>query len=404
MAITVISQPKDYAPAYNNMVFTMSSTNVGQDSFSYLVDIYINGSATKEARLRVAPIPVSNYGMVDIQRVIESYISSDVLNAGETLGSYDCDDSVVEYIIAFGEEYEVANVLTQFENLTVLSSKQAINASLDYLDSIGYDFLDYNALDSSRRFLTNAPKTQKTSLTDLGNIYALDTNDEIENLYVSVSTPGNPPGTINLITVNSTSDIKRMPSCPLSLNNVDAADIFVGSQPIIPTDATSYEIIGYDGSFGAVTETLNFNIVNPCEHELRRILFLNRLGGIDYFNFYLTSDETVEIERKNIKVEPIRLNSSGIYSESSQDRENVQSYTKTTKSLKVTSDWLTEEEDAWLLELVESPEMYLQNGSELIAIEGVKLSSYKKRKHISEKLFNREFEITFSHNNYRQRR
>jgi hypothetical protein len=103
------------------------------------------------------------------------------------------------------------------------------------------------------------------------------------------------------------------------------------------------------------------------------------------------------------KQNPNRLDGSGNYTYSKSDREKIQYYTKTMPKKKITSDWLTEAEDAWLLELIESPEIYLQSGSDLIAVANIDLTSHTKRKHVSEKLFNLEFNIEFGWDNYRQR-
>ena len=55
------------------------------------------------------------------------------------------------------------------------------------------------------------------------------------------------------------------------------------------------------------------------------------------------------------------------------------------------------------LDLIEAPEIYLQSGSDLIAVANIDLTSHTKRKHVSEKLFNLEFNIEFGWDNYRQR-
>ena len=62
MAITILANPKDFAPVYNKMEYLISSTNTAQTNFAYLVDIYINGSGTKTVRLRIPVRPSDQYG------------------------------------------------------------------------------------------------------------------------------------------------------------------------------------------------------------------------------------------------------------------------------------------------------------------------------------------------------
>ena len=52
MAITILANPKDFAPVYNKMEYLIESTNVAQPNFAYLVDIYINGSGTKDSTFK----------------------------------------------------------------------------------------------------------------------------------------------------------------------------------------------------------------------------------------------------------------------------------------------------------------------------------------------------------------
>jgi hypothetical protein len=88
---------------------------------------------------------------------------------------------------------------------------------------------------------------------------------------------------------------------------------------------------------------------------------------------------------------------------SMDEREKVTYYTKNTPSLKLMSDWITEEESNWLLELMSSPEIYLQNGDELIAVAKIKATNYTKKKVVRDKLFKIDVELELGYDNYRQR-
>jgi hypothetical protein len=105
MAITILANPKDFAPVYNKMEYLISSTNTAQTNFAYLVDIYINGSGTKTVRLRIPVRPSDSYGKVDIHRVLESALTSDVGNPLGIAGTYEAPNSSLTYIVKFGEEY-----------------------------------------------------------------------------------------------------------------------------------------------------------------------------------------------------------------------------------------------------------------------------------------------------------
>ena len=61
MAITILSSPLSYTPAYNDINFVVDSTNKTQPNFNYIFDILINGSVV--SRHRVPPRPSNNYGV-----------------------------------------------------------------------------------------------------------------------------------------------------------------------------------------------------------------------------------------------------------------------------------------------------------------------------------------------------
>ena len=50
-----------------------------------------------------------------------------------------------------------------------------------------------------------------------------------------------------------------------------------------------------------------------------------------------------------------------------------------------------------------SPEIYLQNGNELIAVAKIKASSYVKKQVVADKLFKIEVELEMGYDDYRQR-
>lgn len=396
MAVTIISSPNNYATVYNEMVYTASSTNVGNTNFAFLVDIYINGSGTKTARLRVPPEPTGNFCVVDIHRVLEATLTSDLFTTSFTAGSVDASNSSLSYIVKFGEEY--GTTVTQYPDLTVDSTRYAINGSLERDEFIDYDYTDYDALDG--KFLTNSPSTLYTSINDYGALYFLEAGNRVvqEIRYRTYDSSGSLIGTYKA-TASGTSAVQYCASNPASINLITLSS---GVQPVIDSSVASYKIDGWNVAVTS-TETKTFNIEESCKNDLVRVIFLNKLGGFDSFNFYGASSESNDIERKMYKKNPDRLDGSGNYTYSKSDREKIQYYTKTKKKLKVYSDWITETEDAWLLELIESPEIYIQSGANLLSVASVDLTSHKKRKHATDKVFNLELTLEYGYDNYRQR-
>jgi hypothetical protein len=47
MATTIIAQPQDFTPAYNECKFIVNSTNVNKAGFRYIFEVYESGTATR---------------------------------------------------------------------------------------------------------------------------------------------------------------------------------------------------------------------------------------------------------------------------------------------------------------------------------------------------------------------
>ncbi len=400
MAITINATPKDFAPVYNKMEYLIESTNVAEPNFAYLVDIYINGSGTKTVRLRIPARPSDNKGKVDIHRVLESALTSDVGNPDPTAdaGTYDAANSSLSYIVEFGEEY--GTTVVQYPNEETDISRKAFNASLEKRPFINWDVTEYELDGITKKFLTNMPDNHKVSLNSHGWLYFIESNPLA---IISVITFDSSGTTINAFKIDASTtsaDIQFTPSSPASLNNIDNTNILLGSQPIITSDVAYYEI--YAGDPNEVSETRTFVLEESCKYNTNTLIFQNNLGAFDSFTFYLGDMSTTAIERKDMKVNVDTVVGNDIVY-SMNEREKVTYYTKKSETIKLMSDWISEAESNWLLELMSSPEIYLQEGNELTAVAKIKATNYTKKKEVRDKLFKIDVELELGYDDYRQR-
>jgi len=398
MAITILANPKDFAPVYNKMEYLISSTNTAQTNFAHLVDIYINGSGTSIVRLRIPVRPSDNYGKVDIHRVLESALTSDVGNPLGILGTYEAPNSSLSYVVSFGEEF--GDPVVQYPYLNTDSSRNAFNSSLEKAEFINWDVTEYELTNSTKKFLTNMPDNHKVSINSHGWLYykkGITINTFTVKTYDSA---GVIIDTFEITATGTSGEIQFLPSSPASLNNMDNSS-FLGSQPVIDSDVAYYTILA-QGVAKVVSETRTFVIEENCKYNVNTLIFQNNLGGFDNFTFYLGDESTTDIERKDMKVNVDTVVGADIVY-SMNEREKVTYYTKTTPRLKLMSDWISEAESNWLLELFASPEIYLQSGNELIAVAKIKAINYVKKKVVRDKLFKIDVELELGYDNYRQR-
>jgi hypothetical protein len=99
-------------PVYNGLGFVVDSNFKSLNDFKYIAEIFVNGA--KVGELRHNPdISNNKYGIFDIGRVVESYLSYDLnWNTSSSLAS----KSLVNYYVKFGEEFGRVFGIKSYQN------------------------------------------------------------------------------------------------------------------------------------------------------------------------------------------------------------------------------------------------------------------------------------------------
>jgi hypothetical protein len=103
MAVTLISSPEVFHPAYNQSYFVFDSDDSAENGFRYVVDVYVNSAIV--ATYKIRPLPTTLYGEVDIAKVVQSLLSKDF----QLLDTYNATGHFVNYRIQIDEEYFVSH-------------------------------------------------------------------------------------------------------------------------------------------------------------------------------------------------------------------------------------------------------------------------------------------------------
>jgi len=439
MSLEVKYLPQDYRTVYNPVeivMFETSGTTRGYTGFAYLIDVKIG--LTTIGRLRVPPT-TSGFGRFDLSGIMKSYISSDkgLLNGTNIDSVYDNTNSYTNFTLQFGwVHYNTGSATTSIPQTVTLpdtsttSSQNLIvfNGSLPSYRRDVVNFYDWQSTDYylkyipniyTNKFLTNQPRGSAGSsnnlevqYTDEGYIYLLMdniTNFDIINLKTYRSN-GNLIDDID-ITVPTLTNAKhvRIPYAPNSLNSINTTYL-PGSQPIVSTSA-SYYSIQLEKSSIFKTEPMYYNIATECRYETRRLEFLNSLGGFDYYNFTKVSKHSEEIERKFFKTNPSDLDTdTGVINYSISNRQKVQYYTSSKNKMKLNSDFMTVDTYNWLLELIESPEIYLLDSyttpsgtTEIrrIPVQNIE-GNWEEKTNSSDMVCSLSLDVEFGIDNYRQ--
>jgi hypothetical protein len=103
MATTIIAQPQDFTPAYNECKFIVNSTNVNKAGFRYIFEVYESGTATRIGYYKALPTFGTGYGEQDLSKLLSNMVSFDFNPYITTF--YDAANSYYNYDIKIGEEY-----------------------------------------------------------------------------------------------------------------------------------------------------------------------------------------------------------------------------------------------------------------------------------------------------------
>jgi hypothetical protein len=103
MAMTIIAEPQDFTPAYNECKFIVNSTNVNNDGFRYIFEIFESGTLNRIGYYKALPTYGTGYGEQDLSKLLSNMVSYDFNPTITTF--YDAANSYYKYDVKIGEEY-----------------------------------------------------------------------------------------------------------------------------------------------------------------------------------------------------------------------------------------------------------------------------------------------------------
>lgn len=392
MAITIISIPSKFTPVYNDVFFEASSDNTAEVGFNYVFDLYFND--VFQTRHRIPSRPVDGNGLFNAMRIIESQLSSDTLT--DLTSTFKTNNAFWQKVnVKIGEEYEVSGVSTVFPDLETTDYIYATNSVFDYLDYIDYLQADYLLLNSTKRFLTNAPQDQKIRTGENAWLYSMnDVPLDYDRRQVKTY---NSSGTLlntfnyNNTSLNADTDANKFLRC-----TAGPAQIVSEHGGTAMDNVASYTVQAQKSDGTAISEAKRYLIDNNCtKYTPVRIHFLNKYGAFDSFTFKL-------ISKKDFAVKTTSFQKAYGNSKATSDRLIAVSNTTITDGLNLISDYVGEAEHKWLTELITSPIIFQELNGRLIALKCVE-TKYTEKKKINEKLFNLNLNFDYTFINNRQR-
>jgi len=418
MAITVNETPENrFNPITIPTEFSVSSNNVNQSNFKYVCDVYVDGEPTYY-RMKQSPHPTNGYCVFDVSGILKSFVSSDPPSDGTRIEFYHASNSYKNYTLKFGEEYGASSAVVVYPNLTSLTSNfyGVINATLDF-DQWAGDFRtmdDYTILNSTKKFLTNAPTSQKVYTDTRAYLYFLNNTaaSNAASYVVYTGYDSNDVATVSVQFDTAYNEDQRIQFVGVGYKNVELItnslpgySASIGTVPFFTSQSVvKYTVQLFDSSNQALTEVRTFVVGNECNvGDTYQLIFQNKMGGYDTFSFTAPSDKSYQITTRDMFKKKFGEWILNKYEYKPYQRGTTQYNTIYKDQIVIKSDWLTEEESEWLHELVTSPDVYMviDGREELLAINIID-AQYQVKQYAKDQLFNLQLTIEKSFNRYRQ--
>ena len=366
MSVTINSQPSYPNVTYTHLLYTITSTQSGQPQFQYVMDVKQGG--TLLTRIRQYPNP-NAAGVFDPSRILNDYIQYD--QQWKTSVNIAPVASVQNFTISFGEEYgtSVSSSVTLYDgngnpgNPAVTgTTAQVFAGSVDPNNGTSFNWQEQSVL-------SNRPSSGLEI-----------TNDEYETLSIYND------GSFSVATVNYIPGGSINYAMSTGFNTIPVGGKNVGQT------SWNYITVDVDG------QTIRIDKAENCNYDRIRFAFINNYGFWDYFGWNLPIRKTTTMSRQQLTRPMVNYSSTlSTYNPSRRGKDyyNIQY----NDSVTVTTDWLNQSDAEWARELIESPEVFLQEGDNFIPIvitNGSYVHNTNKR---SQKNF--QYEITFEYANNR---
>lgn len=344
MAITILNTPTSPNVTHTRLMYSISSTNVSEPQFQYVADVY--DGATQLTRLLIYPNPQGS-GIVDISRILSDNLEFD--NDWKTANGIAAVDSFKDFDIKFGESFA-----TSISSSATITPNLATSSIYAFPGTVDPNQGSFNWQDSgSLFFLTN----QVEGYISKGNY-----------LTVSAYEPANDSTNYVIVFADATGSVLQS----TTLGGGTGPNPFVINLPLGSGSAafgntfenTDWETITITVGGNVITR---YNRVRPCFDEGVTFAFINNYGYYDYYTSDKPVREVTDVERNIYKRTNVDYSSTtSLYDITRRGAEQYN--TGYNDRYQVTTALLDKDEASWLTELLDSPEVYIQEDGNFIPI------------------------------------
>ena len=404
MAISVLSgSPQAATPVFNKMLFKVSGSLTSATNYRYVCDVKNAAGTTTLARLKCDKLPTTNYGFFDVQKVVETLVTPTAPTLTQT-GFADHAGFYSGYRLTFMEEYGSTPVV-QTGTTTNVTGNVAFAGNLEQLelaDWSGEVYFPSDALQGGENALTTTCIPISSPANALNVVYSdsygfLCVGAGFSGAVVSANVvytnaAGTPIRNFSVPRPLSVSgSIHRFGAGPMNLKALTSAQCSDGQAGSF--NFPTAEGAGYYIQFVDVTEagyTATWFRIGPCQRfNSIPVHFVNKYGGIDSYTFTMKNRKRANIEREVFGY------NSDVYATTTYNKIWAGSFDYV---YALNSDWLTDAESEWLIEMVRSGYVWLElNGTLVEAV--VNSNQYQFVTRRNDRLTQLQIEVAVAYDN-----
>lgn len=374
MAITITQQPTYPNVTHTDLLYVVSSDEATEAQFQYVMDI-VSGSQVLNT-VRQYPNPAGD-AVFDPSRILDDYLLYDPLWTISSLTP--AQKTVQTFTINFGEEYGT-------------SSTSPVTL--------------YNGSGSpGRPAVTGTPSQVFPGVVERNN--GVSYNWQAQNKLSD--RPSNIPISSDDYVTISLYDAGSLPNTTVTYKNAAGSTIatlsYNTSQGFSTIPVSSKNVSNYS-SFATIDVNINgtvttFTKSEDCNYDRLNFAFINKYGFWDYYGVNLPVKRNTTVQRDTITKTFVDWSTTA----SSYDitRRGKDAYnTMVTDNYSVSTDWLDQTEAAWLSQMIESPSVFLQQGTTFVPVSITNADYVHNTNARSQKAF--QYEIQYQFSNQRRSR
>lgn len=243
--ITIEQRPQIFTPAFNPVVWVVSSDNSGEAGYRYTATINImnkDGSTVDETiELEKSPMP-TGYAYFDLQKILSGYLNYDF---GNTEATESNPNFYKVYKITFSGEWDVDSETASITGSTVFFGV------LTFEDFLTWDYTQYRIESGTGyKFFTNQPNNLPVINGAAGFLYF--TSQQANSYNFIVYEAYNSAGTLLQKTIvdaersgtfpDADYGWNRIPAGPANISLINSGIILSGAQPILPASTSYYKV------------------------------------------------------------------------------------------------------------------------------------------------------------------